>query len=97
MDSQAGLYTAAAQLSFLNRYADYYKALVTGTGTSPIAVFGRRIAVWDASPTHPLSLKIAASGLDAADQTEIFDCIESYLVRRAVCGLTRKNYNKVFS
>lgn len=97
VDSQAGLYNAAAQLSFLNRYADHYKALVTGTGTSPIAVFGRRIAVWDASPTHPLSLKIAASGLDVADQTEIFDCIESYLVRRAVCGLTRKNYNKVFS
>lgn len=97
VDSQTGLYNAAAQLSFLNRYADHYKALVTGTGASPIAVFGRRIAVWDASPTHPLSLKIAASGLDAANQTEIFNCIESYLVRRAVCGLTRKNYNKVFS
>lgn len=97
VDSHAGLYNAAAQLSFLNRYADHYKSLVTGLGASPIAVFGRRIAVWDASPTHSLSLKIAASDLDAADQTEVFDCIESYLVRRAVCGLTRKNYNKVFS
>ena len=60
-------------------------------------MFGRRIAVWDASQTHPLSLKIAASGLDAIDQTKIFDCMESYLVRRAVCGLSRKNYNKVFA
>jgi hypothetical protein len=68
-----------------------------GAGASPIAVFGRRIAVWDASPTHPLALKIAASGLDEYGQREIFDCIESYLVRRAVCGLSRKNYNKVFA
>lgn len=97
VDSQPGLYGAAAQLEFLNRYAAHYKALVTGTGPSPIAVFGRRIAVWDASPTHPLSLKIAGSGLSAAEQQEVFDCIESYLVRRAVCGLTRKNYNKVFA
>jgi hypothetical protein len=97
VDGQASLYGAAAQLTFLNCYADHYKNLVMGAGTSPIAVFGRRIAVWDASPTHPLALKIAASGLDEDGQREIFDCIESYLVRRAVCGLTRKNYNRVFA
>lgn len=97
VDSQPGLYDAAAQLSFLNRYADHYKDLVTGVGATPIAVFGRRIAVWDASTTHPLALRVAASGLDETGQTTIFDCIESYLVRRAVCGLSRKNYNKVFS
>lgn len=68
-----------------------------GLDTKRIAVFGRRVAVWDASPTHPLSLKVAASGLDKDSQSEIFDCIESYLVRRAVCGLSRKNYNKVFA
>lgn len=97
IDGQASLYGAAAQLTFLNCYADHYKNLVMGTGTSPIAVFGRRLAVWDASPAHPLALKIAASGLDEDGQREIFDCIESYLVRRAVCGLSRKNYNKVFA
>ena len=97
IDGQASLYGAAAQLTFLNCYADHYKNLVMGAGTSPIAVFGRRIAVWDASPTHPLALKIAASGLDEYGQREIFNCIESYLVRRAVCGLSRKNYNKVFA
>lgn len=97
VDGQPSLYSAAAQLSFLNRYAEHYKNLVMGTGSSPIAVFGRRIAVWDASPTHSLALKVAASNLDKDGQKEIFDCIESYLVRRAVCGLSRKNYNKVFS
>jgi hypothetical protein len=81
----------------LNRYGEHYRSLVTGTGSGPIAAFGRRIAVWDASPTHPLALRVATSSLSAEEQQEIYDCIESYLVRRAVCGLSRKNYNKVFA
>ncbi len=96
VDGSPQLGPAAAQLEMLNRYAKHYKSLVTGTGSGPIAMFGRRVAVWDASPTHPLALRVATSALTADEQTEIFACIESYLVRRAVCGLSRKNYNKVF-
>jgi len=97
VDAKADLYGAEAQLEFLNRFADPYKSLVTGGGQSPIAAYGRRVAAWDASPTHSLSLRIATSGLEEAGQQALFDMIESYLVRRAVCGLTRKNYNKVFA
>jgi hypothetical protein len=81
----------------LNSFAGHYKALVLGSGDSPVAVFGRRVAVWDASPTHALAIRVAASDLSLDEQHLIFSCIESYLVRRAVCGLSRKNYNKVFA
>ena len=97
VDGTTGLYDASAQLAMLNRYGEHYKALVTGTGNAPIAAFGRSVAVWDASPTHALALRVAASALPQAEQEEIYRCIESYLVRRAVCGLSRKNYNKVFA
>lgn len=97
VDSAAGLHAAGAQLGMLNRFGEHYRALVTGAGSEPIAVFGRRIAVWDASPTHPLALRVATSSLPPEEQQQIFSCIESYLVRRAVCGLSRKNYNKVFA
>jgi hypothetical protein len=97
VDSAAGLHAAGAQLGMLNRFGEHYRALVTGTGSEPIAVFGRRIAVWDASPTHALALRVAASALSDQEQQEIYSCIESYLVRRAVCDLSRKNYNKVFA
>lgn len=97
VDSGAGLHEAGAQLEMLNRYAEHYKALVTGSGNAPIAAFGRSVAVWDASPTHALALRVAASSLSPAEQEEIFSCIESYLIRRAICGLSRKNYNKVFA
>lgn len=97
VDSKPALHAADAQLALLDRHAEHYRTLVTGTGDTAIGVFGRRISVWDASPSHALALRVAASGLTQDEQQAIFDCIESYLVRRAVCGLSRKNYNKVFA
>lgn len=97
VDGAAGLHDAGPQLEMLNRYGEHYTALVTGAGADPIGTFGRRVAVWDASPTHALALRVAVSKLPREEQDEIFTAIESYLVRRAVCGLSRKNYNKVFA
>lgn len=97
VDSKPALHAADAQLALLDRHAEHYRTLVTGTGDTAIGVFGRRLSVWDASPSHALALRVAASGLTQNEQQVIFDCIESYLVRRAVCGLSRKNYNKVFA
>lgn len=97
VDGTTGLHGADAQLEMLNRFGEHYKALVTGAGSAPIAAFGRSVAVWDASPSHALALRVAASSLSRGEQEEIFHGIESYLVRRAVCGLSRKNYNKVFA
>lgn len=97
VDGPAALRSASEQLQFLNRYARHYKELVTHVGHTPIASFGRRIEAWEATSTHPLALHVAASKLDEVGKQQIFDSIESYLVRRAVCGLSRKNYNKVFA
>nr|WP_175875190.1 DUF1524 domain-containing protein [Burkholderia sp. BCC0097] len=97
VDGSPELRGASAQLDMLNKHAEHYRALVTGTGDTPIGVFGRRIGVWDASPTHALALRVAASALSVDEQREFYECIESYLVRRAICGLTRKSYNKVFA
>lgn len=88
--------TAAAQLQTLDAYAANYRQLVTGAGEDPIARFGRRTRNWDASTTHPLALQVAAAKLPDGDQAKMYDDVTSYLVRRAVCGLTTKNYNKVF-
>ncbi|CAB3647714.1 DUF262 domain-containing protein [Achromobacter pestifer] len=97
VDNSAALRSADSQLEMLSRHAEHYRALVTGTGDLPIGIFGRRIGVWDASQTHALALRVATSKLPHDEQSRIFDSIESYLVRRAICGLTRKSYNKVFA
>lgn len=87
---------ASEQLQILDKYSMSYRQLVSGVGDDAIARFGRRMAVWDASTTHALALRIASSGLPAEAQNEMYAYIISYFVRRAVCNLTPKNYNKVF-
>ncbi|MGB4057242.1 MAG: DUF262 domain-containing protein [Alphaproteobacteria bacterium] len=92
---QANL-SASAQLATLASYADAYQAMLDGDGNKPIGRFGKRYAAWDASTTYVLALAIAKSGASQEDQDTMLSMVGSYLVRRAICGLTNKNYNKVF-
>lgn len=77
-------------------YSEHYKELIGGFGTKPIARFGRRIAPYDITTLHPLALAISTASISDAAKVGMFDDLVSYLVRRAVCGLTPKNYNNVF-
>lgn len=88
--------TAQRQLEILKVSALEYRELLAPNGNSPIAEFGRAIGVWDASPIHPLALRIARGNLSATAQSEMYSIIMSYVVRRAICGLTNKSYNKIF-
>lgn len=87
---------AAEQLRRLDGHADNYRQLISGIGNDPIARFGQRTTVWDVSTAHPLALRIANSGLPRETKVAMFDDLTSYFVRRAICGLTAKNYNKIF-
>jgi hypothetical protein len=88
--------TAEQQLLTLGGYATYYKELISGVGGTPIARFGHQIADYDVTTLYPLALMIATSTGTAAEKTEMYSDLVTYLVRRAVCGLTSKNYNNVF-
>jgi len=88
--------SAQVQLNILHKYASPYKELVDGSGDSPIANFGRKIAPYDITTLHPLALLIEVSSLTDEDKKEMFSILVSYIVRRAICGLTSKNYNNVF-
>lgn len=90
------LLTAEGQLRTLSKYAQHYKELIAGVGEMPVARFGRRIAPYDITTLHPLALMISTSPVTDAEKSEMFGDLVSYLVRRAVCGLTSKNYNNVF-
>lgn len=84
------------QLEVLGHYANAYQALLNGDISSPIGRFGRRFSAWDASTTYVLALAIAKSGCTESEQDQMFTIVGSYIVRRAICDLTNKNYNKVF-
>jgi hypothetical protein len=92
---RATQFSASEQLRLLSGYSGHYRELVGGTGDSPIARYGKDIAAWDASTTHPVALAVATSATES-EQVKIFADITSYFVRRSICGLTSKNYNKLF-
>lgn len=87
---------AQQQLIILEGHGENYKRLVSGIGSEPIAQFGGRVASWEASTAHALALLIAISNSSNDAKTKAFNAITSYFVRRAICGLTAKNYNKIF-
>ncbi|NTV14184.1 MAG: DUF262 domain-containing protein [Desulfobulbaceae bacterium] len=88
--------TAQTQLDSMSKYAVQYKELVSGEGTSPIARFGLRISPYDITTLHPLALLISVSPISDEYKEEMYGILVSYVVRRAICGLTAKNYNNVF-
>lgn len=84
------------QLAMLNTYGKHYLQLIQGEGDLPVARFGRRLQPFDTTTTHPLALRISTADVPNSEKTEMFNDIVSYIVRRAVCGLTPKNYNNWF-
>lgn len=88
--------SATQQLDMLDVYGKHYLELITGNGDLPIARFGRRLRVYDTTTTHALALKISTADIAQTEKVSMFNTIVSYIVRRAVCGLTSKNYNNWF-
>lgn len=88
--------TATQQLNVLDNYGQHYLELIEGKGSKPIARFGKRLQPFDTTTTHPLALRVSTADIEDGEKTLIFNDIVSYIVRRAVCGLTPKNYNNWF-
>jgi uncharacterized protein DUF262/uncharacterized protein DUF1524 len=88
--------TAESQLHTLNGFAGHYRSLIDGDVTTPVGQFGLRIAPFEVTTVHPLALLIANSGLAVEGQSTMFRYLASFIVRRAICGLTAKNYNNIF-
>ena len=88
--------TAAQQLATLDTYAEHYQALTEMAGSLPIARFGKRIAAYDITTLHSLALTISVADIAEEDKRLMLADLVSFVVRRAVCGLTPKGYNNVF-
>lgn len=87
---------ADRQLAKLDSYAVNYRRIQRGEMDTAVGRFGAKIDPWDVSAAVSLGLALAESGTDDEDQAKAFSAIVSYVVRRAICGLTNKSYNKIF-
>jgi hypothetical protein len=76
-----------------------FKRFLLSPGKSRIDIFARRLRIMDTSTVYPLILFLFGekkNEISETDLTKIAIDLESFLVRRMVCGLTTKNYNRLF-
>lgn len=90
--------TAAEHMALLARFGQIYRAFVNPSGHTRLATFLYRLEAIDTATVYPFLL-LAYDVLipeDRAEFDKILVVLESFLIRRMVCGFTTKNYNKLF-
>ncbi len=87
--------TIAKELDVLRTHANTYRTMESSISSGLLARIAGVLRIWDFSTFHPLILAINAKTMADEAKNELFMLIESYIVRREICGLSAKNYNKV--
>lgn len=89
--------TVEAELDALVSFVPIYRTL-EGKGTDPdLSRLGVKLNLWEVSTAYPLVFRIAISDAAQEEKSRLYQLVYSYLVRRALCGLTPKNLNKTFA
>ena len=85
------------ELRTLGKYSPAYETLENRIDNeTDLHWFGRKLAAWQVTTAYPIALQISTSELDRGNRHALYHLIYSYIVRRALSGLTAKNLNRVF-
>ncbi|HMQ94242.1 DUF262 domain-containing protein [Amaricoccus sp.] len=85
------------ELKVLQHHAPIYETLEGRKSADPdIAWLGEKLRAWQVTTAYPVAMQLLAPEVLPEDRKQICRLIYSYLVRRALCGLSAKNLNKVF-
>jgi Protein of unknown function DUF262/Protein of unknown function (DUF1524) len=84
------------EIQDLEAYGKIYREIIERSSASPLAIFSTRLRAWDVTTINPLLLRLWASDMGDAEKQKSLVLLLSLIVRRAVCGLTGKNYNNQF-
>ncbi len=86
----------SAELESISATAAIEKRLFDQTPSDPIGNFGRFADAFDVSTAMPLVIYLATDPNASADIDRALAVLISYILRRDICGLTTKNYNRLF-
>jgi hypothetical protein len=85
------------ELKRIETLAQQFQVCVTPDQKSRFGLFSRRMKLLDTSTQTPLLFHLLEHHRpDDAEFLAMVTDLESYFVRRFVCGLTTKNYNRIF-
>ena len=85
-----------AELATLARQGDDFRRILEPRRGDPLYALAMFLDAFDIRTAYPLLLTLLDAGIDEAQWRRVSATLESYLLRRAVCGLTTKNYNRIF-
>lgn len=85
------------ELQAISTTAAVEQRLFSPEGGDPVGRFGLIANAFDVSTAMPLVIYLATEPSVAPRLTEAFHALESYILRRDICGLTTKNYNRFFA
>lgn len=84
------------EVAALARQSDHFRRILDTKRDDVIYPLTSFLDCFDIRTAYPLLLHLFESELGAEAWRLVATMLESYLLRRAVCGLTTKNYNRVF-
>ena len=87
--------TIAQELEILRKHADTYRKMEEYNQDVLYKGLVNVLRIWDMSVFHPLILWIESRQLEDSDRARLYNLVETYVVRRELCGLSAKNYNRV--
>jgi len=89
--------TVRGELQMLQYYAPLYKTLEgQSTDDETLAWLGSKFSSWQITTAYPVAMQLSNEVVSNEEREQVSRLIYSYIVRRALSGLTSKNLNKVF-
>jgi Protein of unknown function (DUF1524)/Protein of unknown function DUF262 len=85
-----------AELTALARQRDHFRRIIAPQEGDVVSSLCRFLEAYDIRTVYPLLLALMGADLKEAEWKEISRILESYLIRRAICDLGTKNYNRIF-
>lgn len=84
------------ELATIARQGDDFRRITAPKPDDQLYGLSTLLGSFEIGTAYPLLLTLLDAGLGAKSWAAVARDLESYLVRRAFCNLTTKNYNRVF-
>ncbi|MBI5192890.1 MAG: DUF262 domain-containing protein [Nitrospirae bacterium] len=84
------------ELETIARQGDDFRRIIEPKKNDPLFPLVTFLDCFDIRTVYPLLLFLLDVKLSASEWNDVSITIESYLLRRAVCNLTTKSYNRIF-
>lgn len=84
------------ELTVLSRQGEHFRRIVSPVEDDILHQISVFLDAFDVRTCYPLLLALLEENISTEEIKNILGALESYIIRRAICGRTTKNYNRIF-